>query len=548
MRNFPQSKTPANSRRFGRTAAATAWVALLLFVLLSAAGVAGEDPVVSVAAGQIRGRLLPQATGGAVFNGIPFAQPPMGNLRWREPQPVKPWTGIRDAGAYGAPCAQVASGWNDKIAALGSEDCLYLNVWTPKWPVPSRLPVMVWIHGGANMGGSAMGAGGIEPPFDGEKLAFRGAVVVTINHRLGALGYLDLSSFGEKYAGSGNAGVLDLVLALEWVRDNIANFGGDPGNVLIFGQSGGGAKVSSLLAMPSAKGLFHKAVVQSGAGLRMGAPEDSAKLAAAVVAELGLNKSQLQKLHEIPVERLIEAQIAAGKKMPAAPPSNLGAIVNRAGWGPVVDGKILPNHPFDPAAPAISAQIPMLIGTVMNESSPSMSNPQAELLPEEEMNKQSAERFGTKSAAIIEAARKIYPKAKPVELLALITRPRTNAILQATRKVEQGAAPAYLYLFAWQTPILDGRPRAFHCSEIPFVFYNADVSAFATGGGPEPRELAAKVSDAWINFARKGDPNHSGLPQWPVFSADKGPVMVFDKTCEVKNNPDRELRQLVTQA
>jgi para-nitrobenzyl esterase len=266
------------------------------------------------------------------------------------------------------------------------------------------------------------------------------------------------------------------------------------------------------------------------------------------MAELGLSKSQIQKLHEIPVERLIEAQIAAGKKMPATLPASLGAIVNRPGWGPVVDGRILPHHPFDPAAPAISAQIPMLIGTVLNESSPSMSNSEAELLSEDDMNKQVTERFGTKSAAIIAAARKIYPKARPVELLALITRPRTNAILQATRKVAQGAAPAYLYLFTWQTPILDARPRAFHCSEIPFVFYNTDVAAFATGGGPEPRELAARVSDAWINFARKGDPNHSGLPQWPVFSADNGPVMVFDKTCAVKSDPDRELRQLVTQA
>ncbi|HTS66084.1 MAG TPA: carboxylesterase family protein [Candidatus Acidoferrales bacterium] len=255
----------------------------------------------------------------------------------------------------------------------------------------------------------------------------------------------------------------------------------------IFGQSGGGGKVSTLMSMPAANGLFHRAVVQSG-----------------------------------------------------APP--------RLGFGPVVDGRIVTRHPFDPDAPQISAGVPMLIGTVLNEQSPSMIRADLESMTEDEMKKRAAERYLDKSDAVVAAYRKAYPNVKPVELLSRMFSVRTNAVTQAERKAALNAAPAYMYLFAWQTPILDGRPRAFHCSEIPFVFYNSDVSAFATGGGPEPRALAAKVSDAWINFARSGDPNHSGLPKWPKFDAAAGPVMVFDKTCEVKNDPDREPRKVVEQA
>ncbi len=338
--------------------------------------------------------------------------------------------------------------------------------------------------------------------------------------------------------------MLDLVAALEWVRDNITSFGGDPGNVLIFGQSGGGAKVSTLLAMPAARGLIHKAVVQSGSGLRMVKPEHSAELSAAVLASLGIGKADIGRLHDLPVAALIQAQIDAGKKLPQSPPGGGGPGSDRRGWGPTVDGVIVPHHPFDPVAPAISANVPMLIGTVLNESSPSMDNPEAERLSEAEMAAELSKRYGAKSAGVLAAARRLHPAAKPVELLSIITRPRTNAIVQATRKAAQSAAPVYMYLFTWQTPILDGRPRAFHCSEIPFVFDNADVSAFATGGTPEARALAGRVSDAWINFARRGNPNHAGLPSWPVFAPTTGPLMVFDNTCVVKNDPDRELREL----
>jgi len=352
-----------------------------------------------------------------------------------------------------------------------------------------------------------------------------------------------------------SVGVLDLVAALEWVRDNISNFGGDPGNVLIFGQSGGGGKVSTLCSMPMAKGLFHKAVVQSGSTLRLGDPGLNAKLAAAVVSELGLSKATIDKLQTVPYARLLEAQAAALKKLQPTPPAGGVGMPTRPGapqrmqFSPVVDGKIVTRHPFDPDAPDVSANVPMLIGTVLNESSPALyTNAALESMSEDEMRKRAADRYGDKAGMVADAYRKALPNVKPVELLSRMMSVRTNAVTQAERKAAKGAAPAYMYLFSWQTPLLDGRPRAFHCSEIPFVFYNTDVSAFATGGGAEARLLAAKVSDAWINFARKGDPNHSGLPKWPAYNAEQGPVMIFDKTCEVKNDPDRELRKVVAAA
>ena len=410
---------------------------------------------------------------------------------------------------------------------------------------------MVWLHGG----GWTAGSGQEQPAYNGENLSRRGdVVVVSLNHRLNILGYLNLAAYGEKYADSTNAGVLDLVAALEWVRDNISAFGGDPGNVTIFGQSGGGGKVSTLASMPMAKGLFHKAVVQSGSTLRLGDAEAAAKLAAAVVAELGLSKATIDKIQTVPYARLLEAGDAAIKNLQPNPP--LGgpgvpaprAASQRLGFSPVVDGKYVTRHPFDPDAPNESASVPMLIGTVMNEQSPSMFDAALESMTEDEMKERAARRYGAQTAMVVNAYRKAHPSVKPVELLSRMLSVRTNAVTQAERKAAKESAPAYIYLFSWQTAVLNGRPRAFHCSEIPFVFNNTDVSAFATGGTAEARDLGAKVSDAWINFARHGDPNHGGLPKWPAFTAESGPVMIFDKTCEVKNDPDRELRKVVAAA
>jgi para-nitrobenzyl esterase len=516
-----------------------------------------HNAVVETGAGKVRGF---SRNGIQTFKGIPYAASTEGSARFLAPSKPKPWTGIRSTMYYGPTCPQAPrTGWmNDENAFLfqwddgqPGEDCLRVNVWTPGVNDGKKRPVMVWLHGG----GWAAGSGQEQPAYNGENLSKRGdVVVVSLNHRLNMLGYMNLAAYGEKYASSMNAGVLDLVAALEWVRDNIANFGGDPGNVLIFGQSGGGGKVSTLCSMPMAKGLFHRAVVQSGSTLRLGDPELAAKIAAATISELGITKATIDKIQTTPYTALLDAQAAALKKLQPTPPAGgigmpmVRGAAPRMGFGPVVDGKIVTRHPFDPDAPAESASVPMLIGTVLNESSPSMVNPALESMTEDDMRKRAAERYKDKAGMVVDAYRKAYPDVKPVELLSRMMSVRTNAVTQAELKAAQKSAPAYMYLFAWQTPVLDGRPRAFHCSEIPFVFANSDVSSFATGGTAEARQLAGKVSDAWISFAKKGDPNHSGLPHWPAYSADAGPVMVFDKTCEVKNDPDRELRKVVADA
>ena len=515
------------------------------------------NAVVETTAGKVHGFAR---NGIRTFKGIPYAATTEGSGRFVAPAKPKPWAGIRSSMYYGPTCPQAPrTGWlKDENAFLfqwddgqPGEDCLRMNLWTPGLNDGRKRPVMVWLHGG----GWAAGSGQEQPAYNGENLSQRGdVVVVSLNHRLNILGYLNLAAYGEKYADSANAGVLDLVVALEWVRDNITAFGGDPGNVAIFGQSGGGAKVSTLASMPMAKGLFHKGVVQSGSTLRLGDADAAAKLAAAVVAELGLSKSTIDKIQTIPYTRLLEAGEVAMRKLQPSPPLGGPGVpaprgtAQRLGFSPVVDGKYVTRHPFDPDAPGESANVPMLIGTVMNEQSPSMFDAALESMTEDQMKERAARRYGAQTAMVVDAYRKAYPSVKPVELLSRMLSVRTNAVTQAERKAAKGSAPAYMYLFSWQTPVLDGRPRAFHCSEIPFVFNNTDVSAFATGGTTEARELGGKVSDAWINFARHGDPNHGGLPKWPAFTAESGPVMIFDKTCEVKNDPDRELRKVVAAA
>jgi para-nitrobenzyl esterase len=516
-----------------------------------------RNAVVDTTSGKVRGFTR---NGIQTFKGIPYAADAGGARRFLAPAKPEPWTGVRSAMWYGPTCPQAPrTGWHsDENAFLfqwddgqPGEDCLRVNLWTPGTNDGKKRPVMVWLHGG----GWAAGSGQEQPAYNGENLSRRGdVVVVSLNHRLNMLGYMNLASYGEKFASSMNAGVLDLVAALEWVRDNIANFGGDPGNVLIFGQSGGGGKVSTLCSMAAAKGLFHRAVVQSGSTLRLGDPEMAAKLAAATLSELDITKASIDKIQTVPYDKLLAAQAAALKKLQPTPPAmgigmpSVRGAAARYGFSPVVDGKIVARHPFDPDAPDASAGVPMLIGTVLNEMSPSMSNPALESMSEEDMRKRAEDRYHDKAGMVADAYRKAYPDVKPVELLSRMMSVRTNAVTQAELKAAQKGAPAYMYLFAWHTPVLDGRPRAFHCSEIPFVFANSDVSAFATGGTAEARELAGKVSDAWIHFARSGDPNHSGLPKWPAYSADAGPVMVFDTTCEVKNDPDRELRKVVASA
>jgi para-nitrobenzyl esterase len=366
-------------------------------------------------------------------------------------------------------------------------------------------------------------------------------VVVSLNHRLNAFGYLDLSKFG--YAASGNVGMLDIVAALEWVRDNIENFGGNPQLVTIFGQSGGGGKVSTLMAMPAAQGLFHRAIVESGSILQGILPENAEKVTDAIVSELGLTAATIGQIQTLPYQQILTA---AEKVLRERRPKDVGGIPNFRrlsavlGFGPVVDGKILPHHPFDPGAPAISADIPMIIGTTLNEFVTALNHPEFEAMSEADLQKRVSEIYGDRAMSIIGAFRQRAPRAKPFDIWSRIAASgvRGSAIEQAKLKAAQGRAPAYLYWFTWQTPILSGRPRAFHCAEIAFVFDNTDRCETMTGGGAEARTLAGKMCDAWIQFARTGNPNHPQLPNWPAFSAEAIATMIFDRPPRVEMNPD----------
>lgn len=501
--------------------------------------------VAETASGKVRG----YARNGIVtFKGIPYAASTAGSARYAAPEKPKPWTGVRSSMYYGPTCPQgPRSGWAvDENAFMfewddgqPGEDCLRVNVWTPALDGRKR-PVLFWIHGG----GYSAGSGQELKSYDGENLARRGdVVVVSVNHRLNSLGYLNLSEFGPRFADAVNVGMLDLVASLEWVRDNIRQFSGDPASVTIFGQSGGGGKVSVLMAMPQAKGLFHRAIVQSGAGLRQSPPDRSLKLAATTLAELGIGKHNADELLKRPYQQIVMAGVEAVRKL-APPGGNVPGSGVGFNWGATVDGKVLPHHAFDPGAPPESASVPMIIGTVLNEFTNGIGRPDFDEMGVDEVRKRIADRYPGRADQIIEAHRKAYPKAKWSEILsiALASQVRQNAVTQAERKAAQGGAPAYMYWFTWQTPVLDGRPKAFHCAELPFVFNNTDRCAAMTGGTAEARALGEKMADAWVAFARTGNPNHKGLPNWPAFTASRGETMMFDNRCEVKLNPDKAER------
>jgi para-nitrobenzyl esterase len=489
-----------------------------------------DAPVAVTNAGKLRGYRSGKVS---VFKGIPYGASTAGSGRFMAPRTAESWSGVRDATQLGdrAPQNPTPGLMPEEAVSVSqepmSERCLHLNVWTPGLRDHGKRPVMVYFHGG----GYSVGSSG-NTRYEGTNLCTRQDVVlVTANHRLNVFGHLHLGDLaGEKFADSGNAGMLDIVAALEWIRDNIAEFGGDPGNVTVFGESGGGGKVITLLAMPAAKGLFHRALAQSGFAIRQTSRQDATRIAEQFLKQLGLKSSEAEKLQRVPQAEML----AALAKM--SPPPRIT---------PVVDGRHLPAHPFDPAAPAVSENVPLLIGTNATEvnffaDTPLDAIDDATLLARVKSYTRVDE---GEAAALIALYRKNRPAADNTFLYQLIASDywmTSDLITTAERKAAAGKAPVFVYRFEKETPVR--KLRSVHSLEIPYVFDNLHLAEVLTGKGPERQALATLMSRAWATFARSGDPNYSGLPTWPAYSAQRRSVIVFDDVSRVVNDPYREER------
>ena len=502
-----------------------------------------KDAIVKTESGLVAGYI---EDGIYIYKGIPYAAAE----RFMPPTKAKTWEGIRSSRAYGPTCPQKKRmGWMiDEMAfesrwddGYSGEDCLRANIWTKGINDGKKRPVMVWLHGG----GYSAGSGQELPAYDGTNLCEKGdLVIVSLNHRLNVLGFLNLSTFGEKYAQSGNVGLLDLIAALQWVKDNIASFGGDPSNVTIFGQSGGGGKVTALLTSQRAKGLFNKAIIESGSLSQMMEQKYSKRIGMTVMEELGLKASQIDQLKDIPYEKLLAAGENAVAKVKAEVTTE-GTMSLLFGWCPTVDGNVLTSQPTTPQAYESSKDIPVIIGTTLHEFMGSSRNPVLKKATMEIAKNELTKKYGDKTDEFLKAFGKAYPHYKPVDLFDVDMLFRPQAVQQATLKSNSGSAPVYMYLFTWESPILDGTFRSSHCMELPFVFDNIYNSRTMTGGSKSTYELADKMSNAWLNFAKTGNPNVFELPDWKPFDTQKGATMIFNNKCEIKYNHDKELLNII---
>jgi len=521
-------------------AAASAAVASLISTAASAQEAAPVRPLGGSATGKIfvetdtnYGRVQGiQTTGIKEFKGIPYGASTAGRNRFLPPKKPVAWKGVRECLAHGQISPQALTDlrsdygmmihWDYQPGGMG-EDCLNLNIWTPGLKDGAKRPVLVSFHGGGFTTGSGNAIG-----YDGAQLArFGDVVVVTVNHRLAVLGYTQLADLGApaEFAYAGCAGIMDLTASLEWVRDNIENFGGNPGNVMIFGQSGGGAKTSSILATPAAKGLFHRAAVQSGSMLKF-VPRDRATMGTeALLKQLDIPKARIADLQKISWQQLLEAQVAAG--------AGVGA-------GPVLDGKYLTHDPFDPAAPPESAEIPLIVSTTLEDAALALTN---FTLSEAELKALIDKRYKDKGADVLAMYRKYYPEKSPYLIQAMLFTDagfRRSAIKQAELKAAQATGAIYMYQWDWPTPSFGGRYGAVHGLDVSGSFREAR-------DGNDMARVADQLSSSWVAFAKTGNPNNSRIPPWPVFDAKTRATMVFGTPTQMENDPRSEIRSFWAQ-
>jgi para-nitrobenzyl esterase len=516
---------------------------------LAAAGICAEGAIAPLWAQDVRG--LPttaavQTAAGRMrgvvrygvnqFWGVPYAASTAASNRFMPPARVSAWTGVRDCFQVGNRSPQDPDGPISEVFALDrreamSEDCLNLNVFTPAVGGGNR-PVMVWLHGGGFAGGS-----GNWLLYEGTNLARKeDVVVVSVTHRLNLFGFLYLADLGggEKWANSSNVGMQDIVAALGWIKENIAAFGGNPGNVTVFGQSGGGSKVTTLMAMPSAKGLFHRAIAMSGAQLRGATRENATRSAEQFLGKLGLKANQLDRLQQVPWQQLQDAFVSEPR------------IQGLAG-GPVVDGRSLPRDQWYPDAPAVSADVPFMMGSTETEDAWSDPPPPLQMSDEEMQTRvrRIVRNDESRVKDLVALYRKTHPGISNTDVWLIMNSDNTrraNAQLLSELKTAQAKAPAYLYYFSWRSPVHKGQMKSYHTLDIPFALYNVDQAASMTGAMQDRYDLAHKMSAAFASFARTGNPNHADLPKWPAFNARTYPTMVFGNACTVRDDPNREER------
>ena len=484
-------------------------------------------PVVTTTSGNVSGIMQ---EGSMAYLGIPYAKVE----RCMPPLPVEKWDGVRACDHWGPQAMQQTWGRQLSEDEMSEKNCCVLNVWTTSVNCKPK-PVMVWFHGG----GFDSGTSAWNP---GMCLAQKDVVVVSVNHRLNILGFLDLSAVSEKYKDSGNVGMLDVVQALEWMRDNIARFGGDPTNVTVFGESGGGGKVGTLMCMPKARGLFHKAIIMSGTILNVNNRDMTQQLGKAVLKELGISERDVDRIKDIPYQQLYDAGQRAmaasiGTRKPGTP--------MMWGFGPTPDGETLLQQPFQPTFPEFSANIPVLIGTTFNELQRLQYD---QSMTMEQAREQLQKTFGDETDAYIQSFAKAYPDYTPQDLVSIdwLFRPKTLITADAmsvNRKLSTVNNKLYMYMFTWRSPVNQG---SVHGHELKFCFNTLHHSPNEL---PEPTaadlKLADVMSSVWAQFAHNGNPNIEGLPAWQPYTAQNGELMIFDYQCQIRHNPDRELEQII---